>query len=147
MILILEYSPVMDQTEFLDLLIEKIQEQVEDEIKRNKKKLIRWDDYLDTNLQFKQLYNKDVPTADIIEIGVKNLINRKVSSFLYIMINPNIMLSNRLSLSDFCNMVEQGNLEMDGVDIFSTVFQNVKKSIDGIILAYQYQLLEKVNDI
>ena len=104
------------------------------------KKLQKWDKYLNSVAQLRSIYKKKISTKEIIWIAVNNLIFKSFPSIKVIEINPTILVPNldNIKLVSICKLINYGNQEIAGYNIFSSSFDSVKDNLQKYIDQYLY---------
>ena len=134
---------VIDNPENLDLdgfckwLIPQIQRYLEASIDDNH--LIRWDYYLNMGSTFLKTYRFDrqVSSREILIAGSYNLVVKKQPTQYTIELNLNTIIPN--SSAKFINvitLINNGNLSMQGYNIYTQVMNYIADNIDYYFKAY-----------
>lgn len=122
---------------------EWIIEVVSNEIKSNidEKKLIRWNEYLNTDGVLKFTSRKSILAKEIIYLGIDNLRLSELPNRFIIEINPNKYVPgvDKVKVVSACKLINYGNATMKGYPIFSNSFEMVVQNIDSLIEIYLRQ--------
>lgn len=108
----------------------------------NIKKLVPFDEYFNSD-EFKILSGGiKVSAKKVIVLGMSNLTHRRYETTTHIFINPNIYYTGtNIKLVDLCNLINFGNMSIDGYPIFTETFnhfsRNIKKYIDKCIIGLE----------
>ena len=98
----------------------------------------RWDDYLNDKEASKlDFSNKHIRTLNILYLGINRLVFRKYKDLYLIEIKPfaNIPGTNE-RISDVCNLINYGTMDIQPYPIFSEVFSSVEKKLDKLYRLY-----------
>lgn len=129
--LVINNPESVDLTEFCNWLIIHMQEYIRKYL--NEKHLIRVNEYLNTDLTFKTIYQVLTPLSakDILIGSTYNLRVKKQLDRYIIEINPNITIPN--TSAKFINIVKlinDGNLIINGYPIYDEMMQYFANNID-----------------
>lgn len=121
---------------FIEWLAIQIRNKVIKEININK--LIRWDEYFNSETVYKSIYKKKISTKDIITAGICNLYYQTSETGFWIKINPNIFTPglDRIKLDTICRLINYGNQQISGYPIFTTVFEDIAQHINEYVERY-----------
>ena len=129
------------QADFINWLKVKIRDKIISDIED--KKLIVWDEYLNTNSAYVSIYKKKISSKDIIIAGAANLEFSKSESTFSIFINRNVFTPglDRIKLETICKLINFGDLQIKGYPIFTDTFDYFAESIHDYVDRYLYGML------
>ena len=135
--LIISNPENIDLDDFCEWLIPQIQRYLIASIDDNH--LIRWDYYLNLGSTFLKTYRFDRPVSskEILIAGSYNLIVKKQPEQYTIELNMNTIIPN--SSAKFINvisLINNGNLSMQGYNIYTQVMDYIANNIDYYFKAY-----------
>lgn len=124
-------------TDFLNYLKKRMLIVGLEYVGQKRQKLIKTDQYLSTYL-FKG--TRKVNSYQIILSGLKNITFKKANSKVIISINESIKIpySTTTSLSALCQLIDQGNLELNPFPVFTHVFKYAKEKITDVYSQYTF---------
>lgn len=127
-----EYTP-----EFLNYLKKRMYILGLSYLNSNRNKLQRIDEYLRETVYKGE--RKSVAYQIILQ-GLKNFTIKKASSKVIISINDSIktQYSDVYTLSGLCQLIDQGNLELNPFPIFTYIFEYVREKITQIYVEYTF---------
>lgn len=107
------------------------------------KKLIKWDEYFNTNNVYKSIYKKKLYTRDLITAGATNLDFTKSESTFTIFVNRNVFTPglDRIKLETVCKLINFGDLEIKGYSIFTDTFDYFADNIQIYVDRYLLRML------
>lgn len=114
------------EVRFIMYLISIIREYVVTNV--DMRQLTRWNDYFKEN-------ELEIDSYTALLLGINNLVYNNFLGGWIIKINPNIMLYN-INVSDICNLITYGNLEVEPYPIIREAFEYVTINIDVIYDEY-----------
>lgn len=124
-----------DDKNFIDYLIKTIQKMVLS--KCDNKHLSKWKKYLSENALFTSKLKTKISVRDIIVSGVYNLKYRNLGSYGFLEIDPNIKIVNTYyTVSSVCKLINDGNLQVDGVKSFTDTFKYTSDNLEDIHQSY-----------
>lgn len=127
-----EYTPV-----FLNYLKKRMYILGLDYLNKNRGKLVKVDTYLrETVFQGKRKSG----AYQIILQGLRNFTIQKASSKVIISINDSVktQYNDVYTLASICQLIDQGNLELNPFPIFTYVFEYVEERITQIYVEYTF---------
>ena len=121
---------------FIEWVKEKIRDKIISDI--DPKKLIAWDEFLNSYPEYKSIYKKRISALDVITAGAMNLDYSSSASNIYIFINRNIFMPglDRIKVESICKLINFGNQESSGYPIFTNTFEYFAKNISTYIDRY-----------
>ena len=86
----------------------------------------------------KKIYNADINIDEILRLALANLIISKTSDAYQISINPNVFVSGiDAKLYDICCLINFGNLEFAGYNIFDKTMERLAKLVPTLYAKYK----------
>lgn len=128
---------VLDR-DFLVWLISELRNHIITHI--NPKKLIKWDEYLNSSNEFVSIYKKRLSAADIITAGAMNLMFIEYQNKYSIQINPSKLVPglDRVKLQTICKLINFGNRAQASYPLFTDSFEyfaeNIQTYVDRWVL-------------
>jgi hypothetical protein len=120
--------------------IKWLKSNMSDKIKSSidEKKLIRWNDYLNSGEVIEFTSRKNILAKEVIYLGADNLVVSELPNKFIISINNKKFVNGlkMVKIDTLCKLINYGNASIKGYPIFSDVFNEVANNIDMYIEVY-----------
>lgn len=135
--MMIEVSKELADSDFVEALIERIQNQLLTDIQSRGSDLLAWNKYINEYIKSFSRIEDFIDVEDILTEGVENIIYKESTKDFTIKIKENHYIKNvLLDIESFCKLINYGNLMMQGTHIFTDVFNDTKKDLDKLIELY-----------
>lgn len=121
---------------FAEWLVNDIQKQIIVNIDVNRFK--QWDEYLNEKEVFNTTYLKTIKSLDIVYEGIQSLTYTVRSPYIRIFINKQKYVPglDRVPLYVFCDLINYGDLSLNGYPIFTDVFRDIEENFSKYVERY-----------